>query len=166
MSSQLRRASSVFAVLVFGVALLQPFGGAAAAESNREGRLQGTWRLQINPRNCQTGVPLAPFAVLASFARGGTLTEFNASPAFQPGQRAPGLGVWNHIDGNAYRAVIDAFILIDSPVFKRGVQRLMWDIEVDGNQMTIESTSQFFDANGNPLFVACASATGTRFEEG
>ena len=168
MSSQLRRASSLFAVSVLGVALLQPFGGAAAAKSNRGGRLQGTWRVQVNPVNCQTGAPLAPFAVRLSFARGGTVTEVTSSQAFLPGQRTPGLGVWNHIDDNAYRAVIEGFILFDSPapgVFKRGVQRLMWDIEIDGDQMTIASTSQFFDANGNPVFVACASATGTRFED-
>src|SRR3982750_5018880 len=108
MSSQLRRASSVFAVLVFGVALVHPLGGAAAAKSNHKGRLQGTWRIRINPRNCQTGVPAAPFPVMASFARGGTVTEFNAPPAFQPGQRAPALGAWNHVDDNVYRAAIEA----------------------------------------------------------
>jgi hypothetical protein len=41
----------------------------------------------------------------------------------------------------------------------------MWDIEVDGDQATIEASSQFFDTNGNPLAVTCASAVGTRFED-
>jgi hypothetical protein len=31
--------------------------------------------------------------------------------------------------------------------------------------MTFNGSSQFFDANGNVLAVACASGTGTRFED-
>jgi hypothetical protein len=165
MNSKLRRTSSVVVVLVLVGALLQTFGGNAAARSNREGRLQGTWRVQLNPRNCQTGAPIPSFAVLLSFARGGTLTEVLNAQALLPGQRTPGLGVWGHTHGNTYKGVWEAFILFDSPVFKRGVQRLMWDFEVDGDQLTIDASSQFFDTNGNLLAVTCASGTGTRFEE-
>ena len=165
MNSKLRRTSSVVVVLVLVGALLQAFGGNAAALSNREGRLQGTWRVQLNPRNCQTGAPIPSFAVLLSFARGGTLTEVMNAQVLLPGQRTTGLGVWSHTHDNAYKAVWDAFILFDSPVFKRGVQRLMWDFEVDGDQITIDASSQFFDTNGNLLAVTCASGTGTRFED-
>ncbi len=168
MNSKLRRTSSVVVVLVLVGALLQDFGGNAAALSNHEGRLQGTWRVQLNPRNCQTGAPIPFFSVLLSFARGGSLTEVMNSQAFQPGQRTPGLGVWSHTQGNSYKGVWDAFILFDSPApapFKRGVQRLMWDFEVDGDQMTFEASSQFFDTSGNPLIATCASGTGTRFED-
>jgi hypothetical protein len=109
------------------------------------------------------------FAVLVTFARGGTLTELNASPAFAAGQRSPGLGVWRHAQRNSYKAVIDAFILFDSPTtpprFTRGVQRLMWDLQVDGDQIALDSSSQFFDINGNPLGAPCASGTGTRLED-
>jgi hypothetical protein len=167
-NSNLRRTSSVVVVLVLVGALLQTFGGDVAARSNREGRLQGTWRVQLNPRNCQTGAPIPSFAVLLSFARGGTLTEVMNAQAFLPGQRTTGLGVWSHTHGNTYKAVWDAFILFDSPVFKRGVQRLMWDFEVDGDQMTIAATSQFLDPDGNPFIPpmnTCASGTGTRFED-
>ena len=168
MNSKLRRTFSVVVVLVLVGALLPPFGGDAAARSNREGKLQGTWRVQLNPRNCQTGAPIPSFSLLLSFARGGTLTEVMNSPALLPGQRTPGLGVWSHTQGNAYKGVWDAFILFDSPVFKRGVQRLMWDFEVDGDQLTIAATSQFLDPNGNPFIPpinTCASGTGTRFED-
>jgi len=168
MNSKLRRASSVVVVLVLVGALVQAFGGDAAARSNREGRLQGTWRVQLNPRNCQTGAPIPSFAVLLSFARGGTLTEVMNAQVLLPGQRTTGLGVWSHTHDNAYKAVWDAFILFDSPVFKRGVQRLMWDFEVDGDQITIAATSQFLDPDGNPFIPpinTCASGTGTRFED-
>jgi len=106
--------------------------------------------------------------MLLSFHRGGTLTEVMNSPAFLAGQRSAGLGVWSHTGGNAYKGVWDAFILFDSPPpapFKRGVQKLKFDIKVDGDQATIEAASQFFDTNGNLLFNTCASATATRFED-
>ena len=171
MNSKLRRTSSMFVALVLLGALLQAFGGNAAAQSNREGRLQGMWRVQVNPRNCQTGAPIPSFAVLLSFARGGTLTEVMNAQAFLPGQRTTGLGVWSHTQGNAYKGVWEAFILFDTPptspgfLFKRGVQRLMWDFEVDGDHMTFEASSQFFDTNGSPLAATCASGTGMRFED-
>ena len=173
MNSNLRRTSSVVVVLVLVLAgaLVQSFGGNAAARSDREGRLQGTWRVQINPINCQTGARLPSFSALDSYARGGTLTEVVNTAAFQPGQVTPGLGVWSHTQANAYKAVWEVFILFDTPPgvpgpsFKRGVQRLMRDIEVDGDQMTFNASSQFFDPDGNVLAVTCASGTGTRFED-
>jgi hypothetical protein len=171
MNSKLRRTSSLVVVLVLVGTLFQPFGGDAIARPNREGRLPGTWRVQVNPTNCQTDAPIPSFAVLLSFARGGTLTEVMNAQAFLPGQRTTGLGVWNHTHGNSYKTVWEAFILFDTPEtvpgfkFKRGVQRLTWDIEVAGDQATIEASSQFFDTNGNLLAVTCASATGTRFED-
>jgi len=168
MNSKLRRTSSVVVVLVLAGALLQTFGGDAAARSNRGDKLQGTWRVQLNPTNCQTGAPLPSFAVLLSFHRGGTLTEAMNAQAFQPGQRTTGLGVWSHTHDNAYKGVWDAFVLFDSAPpapFKRGVQRLMWDFEVHGDQMTFAASSQFFDTNGARLFATCATGTGTRFED-
>ena len=172
MNSQLRRISFSVVVLVLVGALLQFWSREAAAQSNGEGTLQGTWRVQVNPINCQTGVPLPSFSALVSYARGGTLTEVINSQAFLPGQVTPGLGVWSHTQANAYKAVWEVFILFDTPPtvpgfpFKRGVQRLMRDIEVHGDQMTFNGSSQFFDTNGNVLAVTCASGTGTRFEGG
>ena len=63
MNAKLLRTSSVVVVLVLVLAgaLVQSFGGNAAAQSNIEGTLQGTWRVQINPINCQTGAPLPSF---------------------------------------------------------------------------------------------------------
>ena len=173
MNSNLRRTSfcAVVVALALVGALLQVFGGDAAAQSNPEDRLQGTWRVQINPRNCQTGALLPSFSALVSYARGGTLTEVINSQAFLPGQVTPGLGVWSHTQASAYKAVWEVFILFDTPPavpgfpFKRGVQRLMRDIEVHGDQMTFNGSSQFFDTNGNVLAVTCASGTGTRFED-
>ena len=178
MNSNLRRTCSVVVVLVLVLAgaLVQPFGGNATAGPNGEGKLQGTWRVQVTPINCQTGAPLPipSFSALDSYARGGTLTEVVNAAAFLPGQVTPGLGVWSHTQADAYKAVWEVFILFDTPPtvpgfpFKRGVQRLMRDIEVHGDQMTFNGTSQFLDPDGNPFIPpmnTCASGTGTRFED-
>jgi len=79
MNSNLRRTSSVVVVLVLVLvlagALVQSFGGTQPPSRTVRARLQGTWRVQINPINCQTGAPLPSFSALVSYARGGTLTE-------------------------------------------------------------------------------------------
>src|SRR5258708_10330852 len=132
-------------------------------------RCKGRGGVTSLPQNCQTGAPLPipSFSALDSYARGGTLTEVVNAAAFLPGQVTPGLGVWSHTQANAYKAVWEVFILFDTPPavpgfpFKRGVQRLMRDIEVHGDQMTFNGSSQVFDTNGNVLAVACAGGTGT-----
>jgi len=170
MHTLLRRMSVAAVVLGLAGVLLQPFGQDADAGSHR-GRgdnLQGTWRAKVNPKNCQTGAPGPSFDLLLSLHEDGTLTEVMNAPLWQPGQKTSGLGVWSHTHRNAYRAVWDGFILFDSlpPVpYKRGVQRLTWDIEVHGDQMTFEAAGQAFDANGNLVVASCASGTGTRFAD-
>ncbi|HTS71660.1 MAG TPA: hypothetical protein VMO17_22015 [Terriglobia bacterium] len=170
MHTLFRRMSVAAVVLGLAGALLQPFGEDADAGSYR-GRgddLQGAWRVQVNPRNCQTGATGPSFNILLAVHDGGTLTEVMNSPGFQPGQRTSGLGVWSHTHRNAYRAVWDAFLLFDSAPpspYKRGVHRLMWDIEVHGDQMTFEAAGQAFDSDGNQVVATCASGTGTRFAD-
>jgi len=164
MNVNLRRILSVAVVLIAGAAFLQPFEGDAASRSNQDGSLTGTWRVELNPRNCQTGEPRPPFSFLLSFAQDGTLTEVMNSPAFQPGQRTTGLGVWSHAHGNTYKTLWEAFILFDSPGLTRGRQRLKWNFQVDGDQATIDATSQFLDINSNVLGNTCATGTATRFE--
>ena len=168
MRSRFVRTFAVVASLLMLAVAVQSFVTDAAARSNDRNSLVGTWRLQISPRNCQTGEPLPQFQGLVSFAQGGTLTDLLNSQTFQPGQRSPGLGVWGHTHRNNYRSVSDAFIFFDSsptPGLKRGTQRLTWDIEVHGDDLTIESTGQFLDASGNLVVATCASFTGTRMEE-
>jgi hypothetical protein len=167
MNSKFSMTCALFAALILGSALLQPFGGDAAARPNGDGNLVGTWRVQVNPTVCQTGAPNPSFSILLSFAQGGTLTEAINSPAFLPGQRSAGLGVWSHTRGRTYKAIWDGFVQFDSPApgtLKRGVQRLNWDIELDGDQATFESHSQFLDLNGNVLANTCASGTLTRIQ--
>jgi hypothetical protein len=169
MSANLRRILSVAFALIVATAFLQPFQGGAAPRSNRKSRITGTWRVQMTPKNCQTGAPMPPFSFLVSFARGGTFTEVMNAPAFSPGQRTTGLGVWSRVNWNTYKSVSEAFLLFDSPTtpgFRRGAQRLTWNIEVDDDQIAIESAGQFLDDVGNVIAASCATGIGTRFEGG
>jgi len=67
-----------------------------------------------------------------------------------------------------YKAVWEVFILFDTPPtvpgfpFKRGVQRLMRDIEVDGDQMTFNASSQFFDQQRQPALCDLRQRHGKR----
>src|SRR5258707_6909685 len=95
MNSNLRRTCSVVVVLVLVLAgaLVQPFGGNATAGPNGEGTLQGTWREQVSPINCQTGAPrpIPSFSGLDLYARGGTLTPVVNAAAVLPVHDIPGL---------------------------------------------------------------------------
>lgn len=164
-----RKTCSVIAGLVLMGALLPPVWGSTAAErSNNWATLQGTWQLQINPIICATGAPLPSFSAVVSFARGGTLTEVVNAAAFLPGQVTAGLGSWSRTQRGLYKAVWEVFILFDTPAttpgfpFKRGVQRLTRDIQVFGDQITFDGTSELLDTNGNVLAVTCANGIGTR----
>ena len=167
MNSKFHWAFAVVVALIIAVLVIPTFWGvvAARADSNVKNSLVGTWRVHMTPRNCQTGVAMPPFDFLVSFARGGTLSEVTNSPAFAPGQRTTGFGIWSREHRNTYKSVSEAFILADvNPVIPRGSQRLSWDLEVYGDQATIESSGQFLDVNGNLAAESCASGTASRFE--
>src|SRR5260370_34873094 len=57
MNSNLRRTCSVIVVLLLVGVLVQPFGRDAAAQSNPEDRLQGTWRGGTNPQKYPNAPP-------------------------------------------------------------------------------------------------------------
>jgi hypothetical protein len=143
-------------------------------------RLQGTWRVTVQPFICQTGVPIGqPFASLSTFARGGTMTGATSGAAYLPGQRTPDFGIWSRTDEHTFSAVTDAFILFDSstppyilsaprppffPSFNRGTQRITQTIEVDNDEFTSKAVTQFFDPDGKLLSRNCATAVAHRFD--
>src|SRR5215469_6384317 len=98
------------AVLVLAGMLVLESGLKARAQSESQaGRIEGTWRVQLTVRNCQTGEPLRSFPALFTFAKGGTLTATTAGQS--PALFSPNLGLWVHTDGNTYSAVSEAFVL-------------------------------------------------------
>jgi hypothetical protein len=143
---------------------------AQSGQNSDHDRIVGTWRVQVTTYNCQTGVHNPPFAAYLTFGGHGILLETTSSPAFAPGQRSPGHGIWSRTGGDEYTAISEAFILFSTPPnpptppLQRGVQRITQAIDVDGDQLTSEATVEFFDTAGNLLTSGCASAVGQRFK--
>lgn len=105
------------------------------------------------------------FDSLLTFARGGTVTESTASPAFFPAVRGPGHGVWsNTYRYRTFNAVTVAHITMNGGVLQR-TQTIRQAIVVgDTDSLTSTATVNFVFADGSPQVNACATATGQRIE--
>ncbi len=136
---------------------------AKAAQSEEPAKgLQGTWRVQLTVRDCQTGTVLRTFPALFSFAKGGTSTE--ATAGLLPALSTTGLGVWRHTYGQAYSAVSESFVF--STAGDWTTHRLTRAIEMGNNGDTFTDTVglQIFDTNGNVIVTGCGTSVGSRFE--
>ena len=135
---------------------------AAQSEESAKG-LQGTWRVQLTVRDCQTGVALRTFPALFTFAKGGTLSATTAGQL--PALSTTNLGVWRHTDGHAYSAVSESFVFSTAGVWTQ-THRLTRAIEIGNNKDEFTDTVglQIFDTNGNVIVTGCATSVGSRFE--
>ena len=126
-------------------------------------KLEGTWRVQVTIRDCQSGAALRTFAAMLTFAQGGTLTE--TTTGFPPAARTPGHGVWRHTDDHTYTAVSEAFLFNPAGVWT-GTQRLTQVIEFgdDPDELTSVATNEIFDTNRNLILSGCATAVAHRLE--
>ncbi len=135
----------------------------SSEHSTRARKLEGTWRVQVTPRNCQTGDLIATFASLLSYTRGGVLLETTSTVS--PALRSPGHGVWRHIGGRRYASSFIAFLFNPAGSFV-GTSKPTSDIRLsrNGDELNITSTVEVRDANANLIQTGCVTATGTRFE--
>jgi hypothetical protein len=152
--------------LVFGSLLLMSTGKGLYAQSEQSSAgLQGTWWVQVTQYDCANpDVTRPPFVSLLAFARGGTMSETTANPAFQPGQRTSGYGTWKQLPDGSYVSIDLAFILFTAGPFSQGTQRINHSITVAGDvdHFNDIATVQFFDTHGTLLISGCARAVGTR----
>jgi len=172
-NSNLRRTCSV--VVCIGLSLSgcarSAFRRDAAAESNRESRLQGTWRVQINPINCQRRSAPYPFLFCSGFVRSRRhahrSSERRSVPA-RPSDTRP----WRlepHA-GQCLQAVWESsFSLTLLQLFpgSRSREACSGSCGHRGSRRPddFQRLESVFDTNGNVLAVTCASGTGTRFED-
>jgi hypothetical protein len=149
--------------------------GLAYGRSQAPAPLEGTWAVTIQPIFCGgpgagLDVPGAdPVQGYLTFARGGTMTETNANPAFETGQRGPGHGYWERTGRTSYQFAFEAFILFDSQLppyrYKKGYQRLDQTLEMHSmDEFTSSGSVKFFagTSTDNPFPSGCARSTGTR----
>jgi hypothetical protein len=146
---------------------------APAQSSNSNGRtVEGTWYVEVTPRNCGTGAPAGPVINgLVTFAAGGTLTEAAGGTAFAPGQRSPGHGTWSHQGGPTYQQRFVAMILFTTapgasgPGFEAGWQTVDHTVEViDSDHIESSGGNKFYRMNGELYRSGCSTASGRRFE--
>ena len=146
---------------------------ASADNDPSSNGLEGTWRMEVTTRNCDTGAPLLSFRAYLTFARGGTMTGTTASPAFRPGQRTSDHGVWRRSGANLYKTASEAFILFDSPAspplppLTRGWQWIGQEITIDPHDPDVlesDARTEFYDMAGTELSSGCATAVGHRFQ--
>ena len=154
--------------LVFGSLLVITTAHCLYAQSKQSGTgLVGTWWVQVTLYDCANpDQTKPPFVSLVAFARGGTMSETTANPAFQPGQRTSGYGSWKQLPGNNYTSIDLAFVVFTAGPFTQGTQRINHSITLadDGDQFDDDATVQFFDTSGTLLVSGCARAVGTRLQ--
>jgi hypothetical protein len=153
---------------VLGVLALS--GTLASAQSTKaiassKPLLEGSWRIQVSLKDCDTGVALgSPFNSFSTFARGGTVVDSAANPMFFPAVRSTGHGVWKRTGWRAYSTSSIAFLTVNGALVKTQVitQKIKFGDNPDGYWS--DATVQFFDPAGTVVASACASATAQRFE--
>src|SRR5260370_12101785 len=106
-------ASCGTAALVFAGILVVGSGLTAKPQSvdtRSDKRLEGTWRVQLTVRDCQTGAALRTLPALFTFAKGGTLSVTTAGQL--PPLSTTGLGVRLPTDRPPYQASSERFLFI------------------------------------------------------
>ena len=151
----------VFAVAVM---LFLPLGlGAQRGNSESQaGRIEGTWRVQLTVRDCQTGAAQRTFPALFAFAKGGILTYTTAGQP--PAVATPGYGIWGHTGGHSYSAVAEAFIFnpVGSWIQTHRLTRVI-ELNRGADEFTDTTQLEIFDTSGNLIATGCATSVAMRF---
>jgi hypothetical protein len=137
----------------------------AQASGPQDRALEGTWRVQITLRDCQTGNPLGvPFLSLVTYARGGTVTATTARVS--PALLSPFYGVWAHTGGHTFASVAQAFLFNPAGAWT-GTQTLRQAIDFGGSpdEYSVTATIEIANPVGTVVSTGCASADGTRMTE-
>jgi hypothetical protein len=166
MTSQ-RFGSTRWVALALTIALVVAPGTIAIAQSQEAATgkgLEGTWRVEVTLRDCNTGAALGgPIRSLLSFARGGTMIE--TTTRFSPAVRGPGYGIWQQVQGSTFSSTFEAFRYDPAGVWFE-TQRITQTIEIgdDSNTWTANAHNEIFDTNDNLLASGCSTAVGHRME--
>jgi hypothetical protein len=126
--------------------------------------LQGTWRVTRYAVNCITGQDILSFPAIETFNHGGTYTGYGVPPGADPGQGTE-YGVWQREPGNQNYSVRTVSYGYTAEGDFDGRAEITATLHLTrANSFEGNVTIQIFDADGNLVFTACATRTGTRFE--
>jgi hypothetical protein len=160
MATRLRQvAGSV--VLVSAVVLAAGWARAQEGGTAEAGKIVGTWLDEVTAYDCQTGVQVASFPALTSFALGGTLSSAPGAPG--PAQRSPGLGTWQKVRGRTFKWVSLTFLFSPAGLLT-GTQKLTgtWEVQDDPDELAGTTVSDTFDTSGTLLATVCATVVARR----
>jgi hypothetical protein len=133
-------------------------------EREDDNKLIGAWETIVTPRNCTTGVPVAPdFIGLITFNEGGTVAETTGT---SPSLRGPGHGIWQRTNGSRNYSMKVIFLRFNTSGILIGKQRITQTIHLsaNGDNSTSFGTVEILDLNGNVLGGGCSTSTGSRIE--
>lgn len=158
-------AATIFGLLMLiGSAQLLVSGQESKNESSEDSSnrrsIVGTWQTSVTPRNCATGVPVAPaFPGILTFNEGGTLTGTSTAVSSV-------YGVWKREEGRRNYSFAFLSLRYNSTGVFIGTQKVRQTVEINsnGNDFTSTGTVEILDVNGNVIGTGCSTSTGTRFE--
>ena len=126
--------------------------------------LQGTWLITITEVDCITGQDISSFPAIRTFNQGGTCTGYVVPPGIDPGQGTE-YGVWQREPGRQNYSVRTVSYGYDAEGVFIGTAEVTDTLHLtSANSFESSATVQIFDADGNLVFTACTTSTGTRFQ--
>jgi hypothetical protein len=135
----------------------------ASGQNGKGRRIEGTWRVEVTGRDCQSGAPIRTFSSLNTFLPGGSMLQ--ASSGSSPARVSAGHGVWEHTRGQSFTNTLVVFRFNLDGTYA-GTQKVTGDIELGGDSDEFTSTVSFetADPTGNVIATGCATAVGRRLE--
>ena len=155
------KAVSVTALaVIFALAATQV---PASGQNGLGSRIEGTWRVQLTFRNCQTGAALATVPTMNTFLDGGSMI---ATPSASPALTHTGHGVWKHIGGRSFINTLLLFVYNPTTGAFAGTQRVTRNLDLAEGSDEFTSTDSFetIDPNGIVTASGCVTGIGQRLE--
>lgn len=166
------RIGKAWLAMATAAVLVLSAGWSAAAPSQGELAIVGTWVVTVQLNDCSGMAKGGPFQSLLTFNNGGTMIEDTMNPLFAVGQRGTGHGVWEYEGEHKFSVKSVAFINftttppLPAPGFKAGTQTITQNIEFPNGPdlWTADAQVQFADTGSTVYRSACATASAIRFE--
>ena len=146
-------------VILVLVAMQIPVSG----QGGKGRRIEGTWRVQVTPRNCDTGAQGPSFPGKNTFLAGGSMIATGSTTS--PFLLSTGHGVWEHTGGRTFVNTVEFFVYTQDHTFV-GIQKVTRNIELGESNDEFTSTDSFevIAPNGSVIGRGCATGTGQRVE--
>lgn len=164
-ASKIRKALTA----AIGIVIVAAFSHLSYADGNaRAGRsIEGVWHVTTTPRFCDSGdaIPNATFEGLFTFHKDGTMSVWVQNAAIFI-TRSPSQGLWERDLGKRKYAYKFVHLRYDNMGYFSGKQDASGSLTLNknGNEFATDSSTTFFDLNGDPEGMGCATAVGTRYD--